>query len=91
MEFTSYDLNFQTGGSVVIVELQGTEANVQLLDGANFSRYRQAQSYSGYGGHYRSSPVRLAVPHDGHWHVVIDLGGLAGTVRSTVQVLPAAA
>ena len=34
------------------------------------------------------SPVVLGVPNSGHWYVTVDLQGLRGTVRSSVQVLP---
>ena len=36
----------------------------------------------------KKSPVRLKVPHAGHWHVAVDLGGYAGQIRSSAQVLP---
>jgi hypothetical protein len=87
VQFTDHNLNYQRTGSVVVVQLQGTEANVQLVDQANFDRYRSGQSYNYVGGHYKSSPVRLTIPSDGHWQVVVDLGGLGGQVRSAVQVM----
>jgi len=87
MQFTDHNLNYRHAGDVVIVQLQGSEANIQLVDTANFNRYRSGQRHNYVGGHYRSSPVRLVVPNDGHWHVVVDLGGHGGTVRSTVQIL----
>jgi hypothetical protein len=30
----------------------------------------------------------MTVPTSGHWYVAIDLGGHAGTIRSSVRVLP---
>jgi hypothetical protein len=34
------------------------------------------------------SPVRLKIPHDGHWYVTVDLQGLKGTVKSSARILP---
>ena len=62
-------------------------ANVQLLDAANFERYRIRQTYRYHGGYATESPFRIQAPHDGPWHLVIDLGGAAGTVRASMRVL----
>jgi hypothetical protein len=60
-------------------------ANVQLLDQENFERYKQGQAYRYFGGGYvQTSPFRLRVPFKGRWHVVVDLGGGAGTVKAAV-------
>ena len=73
-------------GDVVEVTLDHA-ANVQLLDTANFEQYKQGKPYHYFGGYYKETPVRIAVPHAGRWHVVVDLGGGAGTVRASLQVL----
>lgn len=65
-------------------------ANVLLMDPTNYGAYRQGRSYRYYGGHATKSPVRLAVPRRGHWHVVVDLGGGPGQVRATTRVLSGA-
>jgi len=65
-------------------------ANVQLLDPSNFQAYRSGQQYRYYGGYATTSPFRIAAPQPGHWHLVIDLGGNAGTVRASVRVLSSA-
>lgn len=91
LQYLDTNLNYQQTGSVVVVHLQGSEANVQLLDNSTFERYRRRQAYTGSGGHYRRSPVQLVIPHDGYWHAVVDLGGYAGSVRASVEVFPAAA
>ena len=64
------------------------QANVQLLDASNFSRYRRGEGhrYEG-GGLVKRSPFRMRPPSSGHWYVVIDLGGGGGTIRSGVRVL----
>ncbi len=91
MECLDTNLNYQQAGSVVVVHL-GSAANVQLLDNSNFGRYLNDQGYTGYGrGYYTTTPVRLVIPHDGHWHVAVDLGGYAGQVSASVEVISAAA
>jgi hypothetical protein len=65
------------------------KANVRLLDDANFSRYQRGEQHRYHGGYAQVSPVRLKPPHAGHWHVVIDFGGLAGKVRASVAVVAA--
>lgn len=87
MEFQQYSLGHQQQGSTVEVTLSGTEANVQLVDTANLANYKSGRSFTYYGGHYRSSPIHLAIPYSGTWYVVIDLGGYAGQVRSVVRML----
>lgn len=62
-------------------------ANVQLLDPSNFLAYQQKRPYRYYGGHATQSPFRLRAPHAGKWHLVVDLGGAPGTVRSSVRVI----
>ena len=85
MQFVHNDLGWLQAGQVVEVTL-GTAANVRLMDAANFSSYRGGHQHRYYGGHARQSPVQLQVPNSGHWHVAIDLGGYAGTIRSSVRV-----
>ena len=62
-------------------------ANIMLLDASNYAAYVGGRKYRYYGGYATRSPARLAIPSDGHWHVVVDLGGGAGRVRATVQLL----
>jgi len=61
-------------------------ANVLLLDTPNYSQYKLGKDCDFYGGYAKQSPVTIAPPHEGHWHVVIDLGGKGGTVRAAVAV-----
>ena len=90
MNFTHYDLGNLEKGRIVEITLQGSAANVQLLDSTNFSSYRNGKNYRYIGGLAKRSPVRLQTTHSGHWHVAIDLRGLRGNVRSSVRVLPRA-
>jgi len=77
---------YVNAGDVVEVVLDRA-ANVQLLDPANYENYEKGRAYRYCGGCATTSPVHLSVPESGRWHVVIDLGGGAGYVMATVQVL----
>ena len=88
MEFTHYKLGNQSRGTAVKVTLSGSAANVRLLDNSNFQKYKQGRQHQYYGGLIKRSPVRLVIPHSGHWHVTVDLQGLGGKVRSSIQILP---
>lgn len=68
---------------VLEVELNG-RANVLLLDPQNFDHYRRKEPYRYRGGFAEESPMRLIPPHQGRWHVVVDLGGYPGHVRAGV-------
>lgn len=65
-------------------------ANVMLVDAANYEQYQRGAAYKYYGGSYDESPARIAPPHPGRWHVVVDLGGRGGRVRARIQVLEGA-
>jgi len=62
-------------------------ANVKLLDYSNYQNYKNGKDHKYYGGYAQVSPTRLRVPNRGHWHLVIDLGGYAGTVTASVNVV----
>jgi hypothetical protein len=82
-----FTLSYQpSSGATVIVTLD-KQANIRLLDSTNYQRYRRGERHQFYGGLAKASPVRLQVPHAGSWHVVIDLGGYAGTVRASVSMI----
>ena len=85
MNFLHYDLNLSSN-DVVEVTLD-KQANVRLLDDINFSRYKSGGQHTYYGGLAKTSPARISAPHSGHWHLVIDLGGYAGTVSASVRTI----
>lgn len=85
MNFLHQEFNL-TKSDLVEVTLDG-QANVLLMDPSNYKSYREGKTYRYFGGLAKVSPVRLSPPHAGHWHVVVDLGGYAGTVRAGIQVL----
>ncbi len=88
MKFTHYKLGWKERGAVVEITLRGNAANVRLLDEPNFNAYRAGRKHRYHGGHATKSPVRLAIPRSGQWHVVVDLGGFRGSVRSSIRSLP---
>lgn len=86
MQFLHHDLGYLGGDEVVEVTL-GSAANVRLMDATDFNNYLHGRPHQYIGGHARRSPMRVPVPHSGHWHVAVDLGGLAGRIRAGVRVL----
>jgi hypothetical protein len=87
VQFIHTDLGYRQRGEIVEVTLS-SGANVRLMDSSNFSSYKSGRSHRYAGGLARRSPVRLAIPHSGHWHVAVDMQGLRGSTRAGVRVLP---
>jgi len=85
MNFLHYEFQLEAG-AVVQVTLD-RQANVRLLDDANFQSYRQGRQHRYFGGLAKVFPARVTAPHSGHWHLVVDLGGFPGTVTASVNVL----
>ena len=85
MNFLKYEVD--AGPNNTIRVILDKQANVRLLDSMNFQKYRSGQEHKYYGGLAQVSPVNLKPPYNGHWYVVIDLGGYGGTVRASVQVI----
>src|SRR5215211_1991713 len=90
MKFTHYDLGQQKRGTAFRVHLSGSAANVRLMDSSNFSSYRNGRKHRYYGGLASRSPVDLVVPSSGHWHITVDMAGLRGTTRTSIEQLPTA-
>jgi Domain of unknown function (DUF1883)/TIR domain len=88
MDFTHYNLGYVEKGSLVMVTLQGSAANVRLMDTSNFNNYRAGRQHRYHGGLAKSSPVRMRITHSGSWHVTVDMQGLRGSTRSGIDVLP---
>ena len=88
MQYQVYDLHQCSKGEQVQVTLSGNAANVRLMDSSNYNNYKHGRRHSYYGGLMRRSPSVLTIPRSGHWDVAIDLGGLRGSVRSSVRKLP---
>ncbi len=85
MNFLHYDLQLGQGEAVEVT--LDKQANVRLLDDINFSNYKRGQRHTYYGGLAKVSPIHLKPPNPGHWHLVIDLGGYAGTVNASVRTI----
>ncbi|MDE2818213.1 MAG: DUF1883 domain-containing protein [Chloroflexota bacterium] len=86
MQFIKHDLGQLSGGEIAEVSITSA-ANVRLLDSNNFLKYRSGQRHKYTGGHYTQSPVQFEIPRPGRWYVVVDLGGYAGEVGSSIRVL----
>lgn len=87
MEHLYFDLKQQKKGAVAVVTLD-KQANVRLMTASNYSGLKAGRRFSFHGGRATRSPARLPIPSNGHWYVVVDLGGLAGRVRASVSVQP---
>jgi Domain of unknown function (DUF1883) len=72
-------------GQAVVVELDHA-ANVKVMDDLNFGLYQRGSGHQYYGGHATQSPVAVRPPRPGRWHVAVDLGGYAGSVRASISV-----
>lgn len=90
MKFIHNDLGQRKKGDVVEVTLT-SGANVRLLDSHNLGAYRNGRAHKFTGGLATRSPVRLAIPSSGHWHVAVDMQGLRGSTRASVRVIPGSA
>lgn len=78
------------GGEIIEVILQGSAANVRLMDSSNFNSYKSGRSHRYHGGLVKRSPYRFQIPRAGQWHITVDMAGLRGTVRSSIRQLPGA-
>jgi Domain of unknown function (DUF1883)/TIR domain len=87
MDFIHSDFGQCRQGDLVEVTLTAW-ANVRLLDHSNFSRYQRGQQHRYFGGLAKQSPVRLAIPRAGHWHVAVDTQGLRNGTRASARLIP---
>jgi hypothetical protein len=86
--FTYYDLGHRSSGEIVEITLSGSAANVRLMDSSNYQSFKSGRQHRYFGGLAKRSPVRLQIPHSGHWYITVDLQGLQGSVRSSMRILP---
>ena len=90
MKYLYWDLGEQPEDGQVVVHLRGSAANVILLDPVNFDRYRYGLSFHYTGGLCTGTPVRLEIPKDGYWYLIIDCCGHEHHVEvKKIQILPA--
>jgi hypothetical protein len=85
MNYLSYE--FDAGPNDIIEVTLDKQANVILLDHANFQKFRAGSRYKYQGGLATHSPVRLKPRHQDHWYVVVHLGGYAGKVRTSARLI----
>lgn len=85
MNFLHYEFDLSSDDTVEVT--LDKQANVRLMDSLNFSLYRDGKQHRYFGGLVTKSPFNLSAPHAGHWHLVVDLGGFAGSVRASARVL----
>lgn len=90
MNFTHYKFDRLSSGDIIEVTLQGSAANVRLMNNSNFQSYKNGRRHQYFGGLVKQSPFRLNVPSSGQWHVTVDMAGLRGQVRSSARVLKGA-
>ena len=62
-------------------------ANVRLMDELNYQKYRMKKRYVFSGGLYDPPRIDLRPSLKGKWHVIVDLEGLGGDVRASVDIL----
>jgi hypothetical protein len=58
-----------------------------LLDESNYQNYLRGSGFRYFGGHYDRSPINIAAPSTGRWHLVIDLGGYSGSIRHSERII----
>lgn len=88
MRFIYQDLGQRKRGEIVEVTLQGSAANVRLMDSSNFSNYKNGRQHSYHGGLVKQTPFKIAIPNSGRWYVTVDMQGLVGKTNASFRVLP---
>jgi hypothetical protein len=61
-------------GSSIVVELNGSAANVLLVDWQNLQSYRRRGTVRHLGGFYKRSPA-VFNPGEGSWYVIVNSTG----------------
>ncbi|MGO4436928.1 DUF1883 domain-containing protein [Rhizobium sp. RAF56] len=84
--YTHYDLGEQRAGSTIEITLSAV-ANVRLLTASNFERFTETLKHQFIGGTAKKSPIRLTIPENGHWHLVVDMEGHNGFAESSVKTV----
>ena len=85
--YTHYDLQDIREGVVIEITLSAV-ANVRLMTHADFDLFKNARQHKFLGGVAKKSPIRLTIPKNAHWHVIIDMEGHSGKVESSIRVVP---
>jgi hypothetical protein len=86
MQYLHTNLGIRFGGDRVAVELNGSAANVRLLDEDNYLMFLLGGPFFSAGQlQVRTRDVH-EIPYDDQWHLLIDLAGLVGSVSAKVAV-----
>lgn len=84
--FTHYDLKLQRAGTTIEVTLNAVN-NIRLMTATNFQRFTELLDFKYVGGLARKSPIRLTIPENGHWHLIVDMEGHHGLAESSVKLI----
>jgi hypothetical protein len=83
-----YRVRLEQQGDFIRVHLSGAAANVLVMDDANLRNFREGQQYNYWGGYYMVTPVIIKPgTFNVDLNVIINLGGLPGTVTAVVEVI----
>ena len=85
MKYIFKDLGPLEAGKFIEVGLS-TSANVRFMDNENFEKFKNKETHDFIGGFVRFTPYTIKLPVAAHWIVVVDLGGMPGTVNASVTV-----
>ena len=85
LDFKYYKLGNLEKETIVEVDIS-CAANVCLMDGCNFRRYKAGNCFRYYGGYMTYSPCSFTIPNYDAWYIVIDFGGEGGYIMSSVEV-----
>lgn len=84
--FTHYDLKQQRAGTTIEVTLSAIN-NVRLMNATSWQRFNERLDFKYIGGVAKKSPIRLVVPEDGTWHLLVDAEGHHGLADSSVKMV----
>ncbi len=76
----------KAGPTKVVKVSLSDKANVRLLDTLNYYKYRIGKSYQSTAEHSDRTACAFKPPHQGEWHVVVDLADQGSEVRAFVEV-----
>ncbi len=85
--FTHYDLKAQRAGTAIEVTLSAVN-NIRLMNAVNYQRFTERLDFKYVGGISRKSPVRMVIPENGRWHLIVDAEGHHGLAESSVKLIP---
>lgn len=63
------------------------ECKVMLLDNKNYDKFRSNQKFEHYGGFYKQFPVKIKVPSDDTWNIILDFGDKQITVKYSIDLI----